>query len=272
MKIWEELAASETRLKMMDKLAHFKVGFNDVENFNMGLVYNSKTLNYDNYAGIDDRRVIEVAMNFKRKDEIRNRRRWIGEKIKIRKKIETELMNNTNQKKKLTKYLNQKSILKKRELGEKYDRKIEHLRSKYQVDKDKEKDRVPPDMEEYTELAVFNQEKFDRIETEEIEIVKFGDVELDEDEIEAMKLHPKMALPKKLEKGYMNLAMDLGYTKLRWQLQKEEEEEKKIVETEKDKKKEEENEILEARTRQVYNCESKVYDERRQRVTDLRLL
>ena len=79
-----------------------------------------------------------------------------------------------------------------------------------------------------------------------------------------------MALPKKLEKGYLNLAMDIGYTKLRWQLQKEEEEGKKVAETENDKNREEENEIMEARTRQVFDCENRVYDERKQRVTDLK--
>ena len=270
MKIWEELAASEARLKMMDRLTHFKVGFNDVENFNIGLIYNSKTLNYDNYAGKDDRKVVEAAMEFKRKDEIRNRRRWIGKKIKTRRIIETELKNSLNQKRKLMKYLNQKSIQKKKDLGDKYDKKIEHLRNKYQVDKDKEVDRVPTEMEEYAEISVFSEERFEGIEMEEIKVVKYGDVEMDDDEIEAMKLHPKMALPKKLEKGYLNLAMDIGYTKLRWQLQKEEEEGKKVAETENDKNREEENEIMEARTRQVFDCENRVYDERKQRVTDLK--
>ena len=39
-KTWQELASSEMRLKMMDSLKLHKVGFNDVENFNLGLVYN----------------------------------------------------------------------------------------------------------------------------------------------------------------------------------------------------------------------------------------
>ena len=43
-KTWQELAASEMRLKMMDSLIKFKVGFNEVEYFNLGLKYNAKTL------------------------------------------------------------------------------------------------------------------------------------------------------------------------------------------------------------------------------------
>ena len=73
-KIWKELTASEMRLRMMDRLEKYKVGFNDVENFNLGLIYNSKTLNYDNYDEKDDKKVVEMAIKFQRKDEIRNRK------------------------------------------------------------------------------------------------------------------------------------------------------------------------------------------------------
>ena len=38
--VWKELTASEMRLRMMDRLLKAKVGFNDVELFNLGLVYN----------------------------------------------------------------------------------------------------------------------------------------------------------------------------------------------------------------------------------------
>ena len=87
-KVWRELTASEMRLNMMNKLQKIRVGFNDIENFNLGLIYNSKTLNHENYIDKDDKKVVEAAMNFKRKDEIRNRMKLIGEKIKMRKKIE----------------------------------------------------------------------------------------------------------------------------------------------------------------------------------------
>ena len=38
-KLWTNLAASEARINMMDKLATYKVGFNDVENFNLGTYF-----------------------------------------------------------------------------------------------------------------------------------------------------------------------------------------------------------------------------------------
>ena len=78
-KVWKELTASEMRLNMMSRLQKIQVGFNDIENFNLGLIYNSKTLNHENYNDKDDKKVVEAAMNFKRKDEIRNRMKLIGE-------------------------------------------------------------------------------------------------------------------------------------------------------------------------------------------------
>ena len=45
--IWEKLAASEARIKLMDRLAELKVGFNEVEMFNMGLILSKPQLNYN---------------------------------------------------------------------------------------------------------------------------------------------------------------------------------------------------------------------------------
>ena len=66
---------------MMDRLLKIKVGFNDVESFNLGLVYNSKTINFENYTEVDDKRVVETAMRFKYKDEVRNRKKLVREKL-----------------------------------------------------------------------------------------------------------------------------------------------------------------------------------------------
>ena len=120
-------------------------------------------------------------------------------------------------------------------------------------------------------LSVFKEEKYEEIEKTEIEVVRYGDVELDKDEEAAMKLHPKMAIPKKLEEGFMDLALDIGYTKVRWQLRKDEEKGEDVgKDSKKEKEKEELMEMEEARTRTVYDSEKRIYDERKQKVTDLK--
>ena len=80
---WRDLAASEMRLNMMDSLKKYKVGFNDVEYFNLGLKYNSKTLEEDNC----DKKVVEAAMQFKKRDEVKHMKKLLREKLKIRKKM-----------------------------------------------------------------------------------------------------------------------------------------------------------------------------------------
>ena len=281
-RIWEELAISEARIRMMDRLATHKVGFNDVEYFNLGVVYNAKMVDHEKITDQNDKKIVEVAMKYKRKDEIKSRRSLIGEKIRMRKMLEKDLREDKNRVKKILKYLNQRATRKKKEMNDKYDKKVAHLRRKFENDKEREMDKVPEEMEKYGDIAIFDEEKFDKIKVAQIQAVKYGEVELDGDEEAAMKLHPKMAMPRRLDEGYMNLAMEMSFTKVRWQIKKEEETEEKEApgtwensvkdqgEKDTDKVRSEQNEIEEARTRQVYDCENKTYDERKQRVTDLK--
>ena len=76
----------------------------------------------------------------------------------------------------------------------------------------------------------------------------------------------------------MELNQELGYTKLRWQIRKEEEEEMEEPEYKKQRTQDEEKmsrekremkELEDAKGRQVYNPETREYDERRWRVTDM---
>ena len=222
-RVWKELTASEMRLNMMSRLQKIQVGFNDIENFNLGLIYNSKTLNHENYNDKDDKKVVEAAMNFKRKDEIRNRMKLIGEKIKMRKKIEQQLGKKSNKAIRLFQHLREESEKKRRELNDKYEMKIAHLRKKYEKDKETELDEIPEELEGFENLSIFSNEKYDAVKKAAVKAVKFGNIEIDEEEAEALKLHPKMLGPKNLSEGYINLPLDISYTKVRWQLRKEEE-------------------------------------------------
>ena len=260
-KTWQDLAASEMRLKMMDSLIKYKVGFNEVEYFNLGLKYNAKTLDDDS-----DKKVVEAAMHFKRKDEIKHMKKLIRDKLKIRKMMENELGRRSNKYRRLATHLQGIVNEKKKELNKKYEKKIEHLRMKFEMKKDDELDDVPEEMKDFIGLAVFDKEKFENLKTREIEIVKYGEVELDDDEKAAMRLHPKMALPRKLNEGFMSLAQDLCYTKIRWQVKKEEDQKEKKDRSAEDLEKEE---VEEAKIRQIYDAQSREYDERKRRVTDM---
>ena len=72
-RVWNEVAKSEMRITLMNSLRDIKVGFNDIEYFNLGLQYNLKNdlINENERGKGRDTTVVEAAMNMKRKDELR---------------------------------------------------------------------------------------------------------------------------------------------------------------------------------------------------------
>ena len=194
-KVWRDTASSEMRLYLMDSLRKIQVGFSDVENFRVGLIFTSKTINCDEAVRGDDRKVVTAAMDFKRKDEVRNRRKLIGQKNdKLMEQMEKSLGKKNNKLRRLIRHLSQITETTKAELKTKYDKKIEHLKWKYKEDREKQLDVVPRELEEYRNLAVFDQTRFNDLEVENIEVVKYGDVKTSEDEDSILRLHPKMSI------------------------------------------------------------------------------
>ena len=281
-RIWRELAASEMRISLMDRLQKHKVGLNDVENFRLGVIFSSKTMTEEDLKLGKGREIVKTAMKFKRQDEVRNRRKLLKLKVKTRKKIVEKLGARSNQCRKILSNLNQKAMIVKRDLKEKYELKINHLKDKHQISKERQLDMIPRGMEELGEIAVLSEERWKQLEMVDIKVEKYGEVEISEDEMAALRMHPKMAVIRKLREGYLALNQDISYTKLRMSLKKEEEDEEeelgptesKAKREKKEKSKEEsEKEKLieeeEAKRRQVYNPETKEYDEGRWRVTDM---
>ena len=76
-RVWSEIASTEMRINLMDNLIHNKVGFNDVEMFNIGLENNMKSDSLKDNDKERDTTVIEAAMKRKRKDEVKHRREMI---------------------------------------------------------------------------------------------------------------------------------------------------------------------------------------------------
>ena len=73
-KTWQDTTASEMRISLMDSLNKYQVGFNDVEQFNLGLLYNCKAIvDKEGAGGGKGRNVVRAAMEYKRLDEIKNR-------------------------------------------------------------------------------------------------------------------------------------------------------------------------------------------------------
>ena len=64
-KIWDDLAATEMRLKLMSDLLNINVGFADIEEFNLNLKGNLKNLLSDKTNEIVNVKLVRAAMSVK---------------------------------------------------------------------------------------------------------------------------------------------------------------------------------------------------------------
>ena len=142
--VWKELAASEMRINLMENLQHYKVGFNDVEFFNLGIHYNAKMKTCNDKV---DKKKVEEVMKYKKKDEVKYMKKMLREKMKIRKKMEEELGRKNNEYRRLMKHLNEVARKKKAELRDEYSKKVENLRLRHEDNRDKDLDKIPDEME-----------------------------------------------------------------------------------------------------------------------------
>ena len=126
-------------------------------------------------------------------------------------------------------------------------------------------------MEGLEELSIFSKKKYDEIEKKNIEIKVLGDAELKDNERMILGMHPKFSVMQKLPEDALDLDKELAFSKVRMQLNKENDE--KVEEEDAVEITEEEQERfdeLDAQCRQIFDPVEKVFDDRKRRVTDLR--
>ena len=68
-KLWRDIASSEERLKLMTELKKRKVGFNEIEEFSLGLKYNLKSEKMRDPSNKPTQKVTAAAMEMKMRDE-----------------------------------------------------------------------------------------------------------------------------------------------------------------------------------------------------------
>ena len=122
-------------------------------------------------------------------------------------------------------------------------------------------------MIEMSHLSVFHQEKFDEVQTGEVQVPVIGEVYLSADEESILKRSPKFAMPQTLQEDSLREEMEKAYSLIRMELRDEEEEQEQSTAEEIENKRKE-NE-LDAQARQVFCPIERRYDERKRRVTDL---
>ena len=231
------------------------------------------------------REVVEDAMKVKMKDEQRYNEELVKRRNEYRKEIENQLGENSRPYRRKMAWLKEEGEKVKKEQEEKYGEKIKNLRDKFNKEEEEKDNQIPDEIKEYADIKVFSKEKFQEIKVndEEVLIVSKG-ISLSDDEKSVLCMHTKFSVIKYLNENEMEFEKEQAFAKVRMQRKKEieemerrkkEEEELEpplleIIETEKEKEeREEREEEEEARTRQTFDPQSKEYDDRNRRVTDL---
>ena len=277
---WKDMAISEARLKMITVLKEKNLGFNEIQQFGLGLRYSFKSEKMQDNSNKPLQRVIQLAMEVKKRDEIHHIKELKRDREDKKKWLAKIHHPKTKKYKLVIQYLRQEAEKAKRIHNEKYWKKIKHLEEKYKMER--EEKIVPPGMEELSQLTVFSENSYENIEKDTVEVPIIGDTEITPEEKCILRKNPKFALPDRLLEDTMREDMEKAYSLMRMELKDEETENKEIGQEETKEEKtsgvrtgeqEEEKEQAmreeEARTRQIFCPIDKIYDERNRRVTDL---
>ena len=217
-KVWQDIANSKMQIKLMSELSKLGIGFNEVEEFNLGLFQNLRSEKMKNMGTKSEKRVVKVAMEVKFRDEKYHKAELNKLRNKERRNLETILGKNSYPYRRVIRFLQNEAKEMKNTGYKKYKEKIAHLRKKHKLEEMEKLDIVPEEIIDFSNLSVFKKEKFEEIIKDEITITLVGEVKIDEDEEAAMKLPPNFSVMQKLPKdglayeqkaAYVNLRMDL---------------------------------------------------------------
>ena len=220
-KVWSDIAVSEVKMRMMKELKTLNVGFNEVEEFNLGLMYNCKSQKMKDSRNNPNRKVIKAAMEIKLNDERMYNKELCSERNRWRKKMATNVGNNTKPYRRLMKHLNMEAAKEREKHEVKYIEKVKHLKKKYTEDEEVKIDEVPPGLEQFSCLSIFNKVKYTNISAKDYSVIVLGDMSIDEDEKKVMRLPPKFGVLQPLHKDGLAFEQELCYAKIRMEIGQE---------------------------------------------------
>ena len=144
----------------MEELMKINVGFNEAEEFGLGLKLSFKSKKYKENADVT-RDAVRAAMKIKLGDEKRYKSELFLARNKERKKIEEELGKNTKTYRRILRELRDEAQQERKLAREKYAKKISHLKNRHKEEKEEKDDEIPAEMGEYKDLSIFNRYKFE---------------------------------------------------------------------------------------------------------------
>ena len=171
-------------------------------------------------------------MCIKLEDEKKRHAELLKKKINIKNELFQRCEENKSKMKKVIKSLRRVAVEEKKRCRKKNDNKVKHQMKKIKMREQEwgemgvEEGKIPDEMVEMKGAKLLNEEEFEKIEVRETELCKIGDMQVDKDEEEVLKLHPKFAVTKKLDDEQFELNIECGFAKLRWEFDGENRENK----------------------------------------------
>ena len=268
-KLWKSIAESMARINLMRSLIKEKVGLAEIEEFSLDLSSKFRSYKFKNgshRSKYDKSTLTEKSMKLKLADDQHYHRDLCKARTKTRSEIAEKLGNNSRPFRRMMSELKNEENARKIELTKKYKNKVNHLKTKYKEDKNKisQEEDVPEDLQEFSELTIFNKKRYQEILEDSYEVTVIGNVDLTVAEEKVLKLHPKFCVTGRLQEQDFEHEQQAALAKVRMEMVKIQEQ------TEMTQEEIQEEQELEAKTRQVFDPLEKVYDSRKRRVTDLR--
>ena len=250
---WQRTATSECRLTMMIELRRMKIGFADLENFDLNLNSKFRSQYFKERVGgkSNDSSVVGEAMKLIIRDEEKYLNELYRERETMRKNIARIYTKNSRTYRRILKTLKIEANKTTQEMNIKYKTKIEHLRKKFREDDKTKIMKLPKGLEEFSNLSVFDQDEFDRILVESYEVLVIGDLTIDEDERNALRLPPKFSVMEDLAKGGIDFDQEAAFAKIRMEIQRELDEELQGDDEGMDEADEDEDEAIRVKSEEI---------------------
>ena len=252
----------------MNKLKVLNLGLVEIEEFNLGLNVQFRSDKSREKLSNGENKFVKASMESKLMDEVYKNSEITRARNKMRREIARTAGKNTRTYNGIIKRLRAEARTVKEDYKTKYKYKLGHLKKKYREDEDSRLDKTPEDIQEFSSLSVFDKKKFSMITPVVYEAAVEGDITHDEDEKSILRLTPKFSVTQTLQEGGLEFEQEQAYAKTRMEIGKELEEtvEDPVQMTEQEQ---ETAEQIEAKTRQTYDPETRIYNDQNRRVTDL---
>ena len=256
--IFNDAVEAEERLHLMEALIEKGVGVPSIEHY-----HRKQTIACRVRKNVKRKsNSINKDMKFKLKDARDHLKKVQRRKCRVVKRINTVLGDVNG--KLFRKELEEKSQRLRGNIKLKNEEKVDHLSQKYLPDKDS----VPDMLDRYKDSLLFGDyEKISFHPTDQPLI--YGNLNMDEDERSALLLDPKFAVFDNLDEESFETEIEIAQAKMRWNSYDKGEEEEDEVEL--SEKEQERIDIIDAKMRQVYDSDSKIFDMRKLRATDVKL-